>query len=71
MKNKLPLPYPNNLLKKTKSLAMLDAIYCQQWDLRYFSHNSKWGEKEEMSSMRSGEGDDYFILFYFPQRVLQ
>jgi len=57
------LPNPNLVLKKSKSLAMLDAIYCQQWDLRYFSHNSRWAKCEEMSSMRDGEGGDYFILF--------
>jgi len=63
MKSKLLLPNPSEMLRKSKSLAMLDAIYCQQWDLRYFSHNSKWGCAEEMGSMRDGEGNDYFILF--------
>jgi len=70
------LPEPDELLKKAKSLAMLDAIYCKEWDLRYFSHNSRWAEGEEMASMRDGEGNDYFILFsahgvsikgYFPE----
>jgi len=63
MKSKFFLPAPDEMLRKSKSLAMLDAIYCQQWDLRYFSHHSKWGDAEEMGSMRDGEGNDYFILF--------
>jgi len=57
------LPDPQQLLQRSKSLATLDAIYCQQWDMRYFIHNSRWGENEQMASMRDGMGNDYFILF--------
>jgi len=57
------LPNLEKLLQKSKSLATLDALCCQQWDLRYFSHNSNWAENEQMASMRDGEGNDYFILF--------
>jgi len=57
------LPEPIKLLQRSKALATLDAIYCQQWDMRYFSHNSHWGENEQMASMRDGTGNDYFILF--------
>lgn len=57
------IPAPELIHKKSKSLAVLDAIFCQKWELRYFSHNSKWSENSEMASMRDGEGDDYFILF--------
>jgi len=57
------LPHPGQLLKRSKALATLDALYCQQWDLRCFSHNSRWSENEQMASMRDGEGNDYFIRF--------
>lgn len=57
------IPKPDELLKASQSLAMLDALYSPQWDLRYFSHNSNWAESQQMGSMRNGEGDDYFILF--------
>ena len=57
------LPSIKTLHRLTKSLAMLDAIICPEWDSRYYSYNSKWGEKEEMASMRNGCGDDWFLLF--------
>jgi hypothetical protein len=34
-----------------------------EWESRYYSFNSKWGEGEMMASMRDGSGDEYFILF--------
>ncbi len=34
-----------------------------EWEHRYFSFDSRWGEGEHMASMRNGSGDDYFILF--------
>jgi hypothetical protein len=46
-----------------QSLAMLDAILSSDWEYRYFSFNSKWGEGEQMGSMRNGQGDQYFALF--------
>lgn len=57
------LPPPAVLKRKAKALAILDAIYCQEWEMRYFSHDAQWGPDEELSSMRDGEGDDYFVLF--------
>lgn len=63
MNNSEKLPAPATLLKTSKSLAALDSIFCQEWELRYFSHNSKWAEDEEMGSMRDGEGSDYFVIF--------
>lgn len=42
---------------------MLDAIICPDWEYRYYSYNSKWGQDEEMASMRNGCGDDWFLLF--------
>ena len=57
------LPTIKTLRRLTKTLAMLDAIICPEWDSRYYSYNSKWGENEEMASMRNGCGDDWFLLF--------
>jgi hypothetical protein len=57
------LPQIEVLRRLTKSLAMLDAIICPEWIYRYYSHNSKWSEGQEMASMRDGCGDDWFLLF--------
>jgi len=57
------LPSIDGLRRLTKSIAMLDAIICPEWEYRYYSFNSKWGENKEMASMRNGSGDDWFILF--------
>lgn len=57
------LPDIEGLRKLTQSLAMLDAIMSPEWEYRYYSFNSKWGECEMMASMRNGSGDEYFILF--------
>ena len=46
-----------------KSLALLDAIVEPEWEYRYFSYDSKWGESEEMASMRDGQGGHWFVLF--------
>jgi len=60
-----PEKFPNieGLRRLTKSIAMLDAIICPEWDYRYYSFNSKWGPGEEMASMRNGCGDEWFLLF--------
>ncbi len=57
------IPDIDALRRLTKSLAMLDAIICPEWQYRYYSYNSKWGENQEMASMRNGCGDDWFLLF--------
>jgi hypothetical protein len=57
------LPDIEALRKLSQSLAMLDAIMSPDWEYRYYSFNSKWGEGEMMASMRNGCGDGYFILF--------
>jgi len=54
---------PNTLKLHLKSLAVLDAIIMQRWDLRYYSYSRLWHPPNEMASMRSGSGDHYFILF--------
>ncbi len=57
------LPTVSILKKISQSLAVLDAIMVESWDLRYFSFNDKWDIGESMASMRDGSGDEYFILF--------
>lgn len=57
------LARPEDLRKVSQSIAMLDAILCPEWESRYFSFNARWGEEEQVASMRDGEGDEWFLLF--------
>jgi hypothetical protein len=55
-----------NLVRVCKAIAMLDAIICEEWSLRYYSFNSLWSKddpSEMMASMRDGSGDHYYIWF--------
>jgi len=36
------IPDIETLRRLTKSVAMLDAIICPEWEYRYFSYDSKW-----------------------------
>lgn len=51
--------------KTCQALAVLEAIISPEWEYRYYSYNAHWDEdaKEEVASMRDGEGDEYLILF--------
>jgi hypothetical protein len=53
------------LERRSKALAVLDAILIPEWEDRYFSFNCRWNsaQVERMASMRNGHGDEYFILF--------
>lgn len=42
---------------------MLDAIFCPEWQYRYYSFNCSWATGAQMASMRDGCGDDWFLLF--------
>lgn len=57
------LPKPAALLQLMQSLALLDAILCEEWDFRYYSFNAKWSATGQMGSMRNGSGDDWFAVF--------
>ena len=57
------LPGIDDLRRLCQALATLDAILCPEWEYRYFSFNSAWGQGELLSSMRNGEGDDWLILW--------
>jgi hypothetical protein len=62
-KNLNSMPEVLALKKLLQSLAMLDAIMSPEWDERFYSFNSNWGDNEKMGSMRNGCGDDFFVLF--------
>lgn len=58
------LPDIEKLKGISQSIAILDAIICQEWEYRCYSFNSKWSDNEMMASMRNGQGNHYFILFF-------
>ncbi len=57
------LPSPDALRRIAQTLAILDAIMISDWQYRYYSFNSKWGDDEMMASMSDGCGNNFFILF--------
>lgn len=44
-------------------MAILDAVLSPEWEYRYYSFDSRWGDGAEMASMRNGSGDNWFIVF--------
>lgn len=65
MAQKISLPPPDQLERTCRGLAALDAILCDDWEMRYYSFNAAWNKKgkERMASMRNGEGDSWFLVF--------
>jgi hypothetical protein len=61
--NPLNLPNLSTIQRRARALAMIEAIVCPEWSDRYYSYNCKWAPDLEMSSMRNGSGDDWFLLF--------
>jgi len=59
------LPDIGELDRVARGLAALDAILCEEWELRYYSYNRRWDPAgtARMASMRDGSGDDLFMLF--------
>lgn len=59
------LPPPDALERICKGLALLDAILCEDWEWRHFSFNAAWDPDrgERLASMRTGEGDAWFVVF--------
>jgi len=57
------LPDVDGLRRLLQSMAMLDAILWPDWQDRCYSFNARWADGEQMGSMRSGAGDDFFALF--------
>ncbi|WP_321184063.1 hypothetical protein [Embleya scabrispora] len=50
------LPEISMVRDRSRAMAMLDAIMSPDWELRYFSFDSRWSPTEEMVSMRNGSG---------------
>ncbi len=61
--NPKALPDLSTIRRRAKTLALLDAIICPEWEYRTYSFDAHWGEGEEMASMRNGSGDEWFLLF--------
>lgn len=57
------LPDWKKLQDSCKAMAVLDAIFSQEWVYRYYSYDSNWSENEEFFEMRNGEGGQLLILF--------
>lgn len=57
------LPAPAEFRRVLQSMAVLDAILCPEWELRYYSFDAAWSPDEEMASMRDGSGDHVFVVF--------
>jgi hypothetical protein len=56
------LPSIEGFRRLVRALAMLDAILSPEWQLRYYSFNSRWAKGEMMASMRNGSGNHWFAL---------
>ena len=65
------LPQPRALERRCVALAMLDAVLCREWEWRYYSFNRHWNAAMglRMGSMRNGEGDEWFALFFADGRA--
>lgn len=63
--SQIELAEPAILERACRGLAVLDAILCEEWDLRLYSFNAGWDVKtgERMASMRNGCGDEWFLVF--------
>ena len=59
----LPYPPPEEVERRARALAMLDAILSPEWEDRYFSFDRAWIAYARMASARSGSGDEAFMLF--------
>ena len=63
MENYKKLPSKDTLKNICKAISVLDAILCAEWEYRYYSYNSKWGEDEELCEMQNMEDQRLLILF--------
>ena len=58
------LPPRKVVYRRSKAMALLDAILCPEWEYRYYSFDAHWADDEELASMRDGCGNEYFVVFY-------
>ncbi|MFE6702592.1 hypothetical protein [Streptomyces sp. NPDC057718] len=57
------LPGISALTDLCRSLAMLDAILCPEWDDRWHGFDAQWSPTEAMASMRDGAGGEFSVVF--------
>jgi hypothetical protein len=57
------LPAIEDARRWSQSLAVLDAIVCEDRFYRYFSFDSQFGPGQAQASMYNGQGDEYSITF--------
>ncbi|WP_107054609.1 hypothetical protein [Streptomyces sp. NRRL S-350] len=60
------LPAIPDLRDRCRALAALDAILSpDDWEARHHSFDASWDEdeREELASMRNGQGDDWIVVF--------
>jgi hypothetical protein len=57
------LPAIDDARRWSQSLAVLDAIVCEEQWLRIFSFDSRFGSGQAQASMWNGSGDEYSITF--------
>ena len=62
-RNRSLIPNIEELKLLTQSLAMLDAIMTEDWQYRYFSFEANWAEGINLFTLRTGTGDDMYIVF--------
>jgi hypothetical protein len=58
------LPDPSCLERAGRASAVLDAVLCPEWELRYYSYDPAWDvpKGQRLVSMRDGSGDGWFLL---------
>lgn len=57
------LPHPAQLREVCQAIALLDEIMQPDASLRTYAYDANWAEHEELASMRSGEGEAFFVWF--------
>ena len=45
------LPEPEAVRARSKAMAMLEAVLSPEWELRYYSYDTKWGPSRELASI--------------------
>ncbi|MEU7070679.1 hypothetical protein AB0B30_08495 [Streptomyces narbonensis] len=56
------LPGIEELRDHSRGLAMLDAVLSPEWERRYYSFDAHWSEREQLASMKDGQGGEYTIV---------
>ena len=57
------LPGIEDLRRRCRAGAMLDAILSPEWEYRVYSYTAEWGDGDAAAEIRDGSGNDCFIVF--------